>query len=129
MNHVRVGVSLFILACCISASAWAFVDGPVEAGPYAMVQGQRTLPMVSVEVDEARQQELRALAAWSRFSDAHQGRWHVDFDLMSLRPRRMLGKGIPMLPGEKNALTLGDLPTSSVGPVKQLTHETLEAVA
>ena len=41
----------------------------------------------------------------------------------------MLGRGIPLIPGARNSLTLGDLPSAGLGPLAELSPELLEAAA
>ena len=131
MSKIRAA-EFALLALIIAGSASAQIAGPAAAAPPALeakANAAATLVAPTPIVDEARQELLRQGQAWTRFSVAQHGEWHVDFDLASGRPRRMLGNGIPLLPGRLSNLTLGDLPPTAEGPVRELTPAVLEAVA
>lgn len=125
LRATRLLTLAFVLA---SAPSFAFVEGPIDNGPTALKALARNSSPLRPVVDEQRQQLLRSAPAWQQFV-SQNGDWHVDFDLESERPRRMLGEGIPLIPGELNGLTLGDLPLTEFGPVADLTQSHLEAVA
>ena len=110
MKRMPVAIALTTLALLPFSTAQAIQRGGTPEGPAALLEHRHTLPALQASApDEALQETLRAAPAWQRFSRSSEGRWHVAFDAVSRRPRRMFGSGIPLLPGQFNGLTLGDL--------------------